>query len=214
MNPALGSDCSGLKPNYYYCVATFTKSPMPPIITGSPSPTQSGIIPSCKSYYQAIDGDTCDFITTIFGTFSQSEFLGWNPALKANCSGLVPGDYYCVGIPGTPNTRTNTQKGPISTTTSSFIVRNATKVTQLNAPPPSSGMPFSSPSPTNGNWSWSAIPSSTANSRTPSLFQARSSDSSTTTGGNSSSRQSWSNATPFSGNVISTTATPSAVQVS
>ncbi|KAI9933756.1 hypothetical protein MW887_004828 [Aspergillus wentii] len=107
-NPALGDDCAGLKPGYWYCVLNWKTPPMPSTTTALPSAaaTQTGITTNCTSWYQAEDGDDCELIPLMFGTFSQTDFQKWNPALGSNCTGIKDGDWYCVGIPGTPSTRT------------------------------------------------------------------------------------------------------------
>ncbi|KAF3384739.1 LysM domain-containing protein [Penicillium rolfsii] len=105
-NPAVGTDCSGIETDYYYCVWNGTSLPLPSVAHVLPSPVQTGIISSCTAWYQADDEDTCDLIVEIFGTFSKSDFLSWNPALESDCSGLAVGDYYCVAVPGSPTSRT------------------------------------------------------------------------------------------------------------
>ncbi|KAK3933515.1 hypothetical protein QBC46DRAFT_326379 [Diplogelasinospora grovesii] len=104
-----GVNCnSALTAGDYYCVANYSSSnlPMPSTVTTTPTPVQTGITAACTAWYLAAFGDDCAIIPQIFGTFSQSDFLTWNPALGSNCAGLVPGDYYCVAVPGTPTTRT------------------------------------------------------------------------------------------------------------
>ena len=103
-----GSIVQVSQPYTYYCVANFTSLPLPSTVATLPSPVQSGIISSCTSWYQATFGDDCTLIPSYFETFTQADLLSWNPALKSDCSGLVPGDYYCVAIPGTPTTPTTT----------------------------------------------------------------------------------------------------------
>ena len=94
-------DCSSaLTAGEYYCVAFYADStslPMPSTANTPPSSTQAGIISTCKSWYLATDGDSCDLIPLYFGTFDESTFLSWNPALGGtSCTGLVVGTYYCV----------------------------------------------------------------------------------------------------------------------
>ena len=71
---------------------------MPATITTVPSnATQPGITGDCKAWYLTTPGDTCDLIVQVFGTFSLSSFLSWNPALGGiGCSGLTSGNYYCI----------------------------------------------------------------------------------------------------------------------
>ncbi|GIJ81614.1 hypothetical protein Asppvi_000113 [Aspergillus pseudoviridinutans] len=125
-NPAVGADCSGLWAKTYYCVGIpgtpTTKPSTTAVPTGVPSPTQSGLISTCNNFYMAVAGDTCDKIVAKYGTFTSAEFLSWNPAVGADCSGLQAKTYYCVGVPGTPTTKptttpTTTPTGPSPTQT-------------------------------------------------------------------------------------------------
>ncbi|KAK2746093.1 hypothetical protein FQN57_003433 [Myotisia sp. PD_48] len=109
-NPAVKEDCSGLWLGYYYCIGipgtptqkpTTTKTPTP---TG-PSPTQTGIISTCNRWHKAESGNSCSTIVDKYGTFTLEKFIQWNPAVKADCSGLWVGYHYCIGIPGTPTTK-------------------------------------------------------------------------------------------------------------
>lgn len=105
-NPAVGQDCSLLLVGDYYCVdiagPTTTVGP-----TGAPtpSPTQDGLISSCKAFYKAQSGDSCSKIVDSYGTFTLDDFLKWNPAVGQDCTSLLAGYYYCVGIPGTPTSK-------------------------------------------------------------------------------------------------------------
>ncbi|KAI4193919.1 MAG: hypothetical protein LQ350_008079 [Teloschistes chrysophthalmus] len=118
-NPAVGPSCTRLFLDYYYCVAilgtpttrstTKTTSTKTTSTTSSgPSPTQTGIISSCRKYYKTVSGDTCQVISDRYGTFSVAQFISWNPAVKSDCSQLYLGYYYCIAIPGTPTARTTT----------------------------------------------------------------------------------------------------------
>jgi LysM repeat protein len=114
-NPAVGSDCSGLWAETYYCVGvpgtpTVRPSSSAPVTTApsGPPPTQDGIISTCKSYHKAVSGDTCQKIVDQYGVFSLTEFQGWNPAVGQDCSGLWLGYYYCVATPSTPTAKPTT----------------------------------------------------------------------------------------------------------
>lgn len=93
-----GVDCRDITVGDYYCVADYGSAlPLPSTVSTLPSPVQSGITPSCKAWYLATSGDTCSLIPQYFGTFSESDFISWNPAVGGTtCGGLVVGDYYCV----------------------------------------------------------------------------------------------------------------------
>lgn len=101
-NPAVNKDCSALWLGYYYCIGipgTPTQKPTPTTTSGpaGPSPTQDGIIKTCQRYHKAVAGDTCAKITDKYGTFTLGNFIQWNPAVMADCSGLWAGYYYCIG---------------------------------------------------------------------------------------------------------------------
>ncbi|GFF42861.1 hypothetical protein IFM51744_05289 [Aspergillus udagawae] len=71
--------------------------------TPKPSPTQDGLI------------DTCDKSVTKYGTFALVEFLSWNPAIYADCSGLQAKTYKCVSVSSMPTTKPTT--APTATST-------------------------------------------------------------------------------------------------
>ena len=100
-NPAVGTDCLGIWAETYYCIAAPAK-PTPTVTSGPtsagstiPSPTQSGLISSCKSFYKAVKGDTCDKIVKRYESFTLAQFIAWNPAVGEDCSGLWAETYYC-----------------------------------------------------------------------------------------------------------------------
>ncbi|KAH8896311.1 hypothetical protein GQ53DRAFT_743558 [Thozetella sp. PMI_491] len=109
-NSFLGGNCDGLWSGVYYCVSQWNGSqhdlPMPRTVSTKPSPVPSDTTTACTSWYQMSGDDDCDVIPAIFGTFSRSDFVSWNPSVGQGCSGLVEGTYYCVSVPGTPTTRT------------------------------------------------------------------------------------------------------------
>ena len=90
-NPVLNGSCTGMWLGYYYCVLALEEGTYPPPATVTPVPTavQPGIIGGCLGYYMATPGDTCESIVNIFGTFTNASFLGWNPAVLSDCSGLT-----------------------------------------------------------------------------------------------------------------------------
>ncbi|BCS02341.1 LysM peptidoglycan-binding domain-containing protein [Aspergillus luchuensis] len=107
-NPALKSDCSGILPGYFYCIAAYndTNRPAPPTVTNQPYPLKPGTAKNCTAWYKSDDGDTCDLIVEMFGTFDKAQFVAWNPDIGVECYGLESGYYYCVADPSTPKTRT------------------------------------------------------------------------------------------------------------
>ncbi|KAH6847621.1 hypothetical protein B0I37DRAFT_431340 [Chaetomium sp. MPI-CAGE-AT-0009] len=111
-NPALNGNCNGLWENYWYCVVGPEGiTAMPPTVTATPAPLPPNQIGTCKRWYQR-DGESCAEISAMFGTFSEQEFISWNSNVGSACTNLVDGWWYCVGIPGTPTTRSE----PVQTT--------------------------------------------------------------------------------------------------
>ena len=88
-NPALGPDCKGLLPDYYYCLLPNGFVPMPLTVTTAPAPTQTGIASNCKAWYRRNQSETCSDIVRSFGTFSEEDFKAWNPAVGQKCAGLT-----------------------------------------------------------------------------------------------------------------------------
>ncbi|KAK2746819.1 hypothetical protein FQN57_002861 [Myotisia sp. PD_48] len=129
-NPALNSNCDGLWAGYWYCVVGPEGiTAMPPTVTATPTNLPPGQPPNCNSWYQR-DGETCDGLVGWFGIFSLAEFISWNPSVGPDCSNLIDGTWYCVGIPGTPTTRTSptsTKEWPM-TPTQSNIAANCSKL--------------------------------------------------------------------------------------
>ncbi|KAJ2907323.1 hypothetical protein MKZ38_003179 [Zalerion maritima] len=120
-NPSIGEDCSGLFIGMPVCVAIqpqttstwnwpteggsislpdtsdFTPSPTSSVqFAFTPSPTQEGLVGDCLDYYQTLEGETCDDILSEYVAISPSELLAWNPSLGSDCSGILPGYYYCI----------------------------------------------------------------------------------------------------------------------
>ncbi|KAF9876845.1 hypothetical protein CkaCkLH20_05691 [Colletotrichum karsti] len=107
-NPVLNGNCNGLWAGSWYCGVAFDwdSLPMPPTVTTKPSPVATAITANCAAWYRATGIDTCAVVAEMFGTFSEANFISWNPSVGSDCSGIVMDTYYCVGIPGTPTTRT------------------------------------------------------------------------------------------------------------
>ncbi|CAG8979166.1 hypothetical protein HYALB_00000300 [Hymenoscyphus albidus] len=107
-NPAVGTQCQNLWVGYWYCVANFGPNDIPavPVVTAASTSLAPGTVSNCTAWYLSEQGDTCDLISTIFGTFSVNDFIEWNPVVWDDCLGIKPNTYYCIAIPGTPTTRT------------------------------------------------------------------------------------------------------------
>jgi hypothetical protein len=111
----LQGNCDGLWVNYWYCVAAYESGiplPTPPTVTTRPSPVPAGQIGTCTRWYKT-GSETCDDIVAMFAAFSKTNFIAWNPSVGSSCEGIREGLFYCVGVPGTPTTRTS----PVPTTT-------------------------------------------------------------------------------------------------
>ncbi|KAK2877024.1 hypothetical protein FQN49_001474 [Arthroderma sp. PD_2] len=134
-NPAVGKDCSGLWADYYYCVAaptggsnttmSNTNSTVPSKTMSNstiqnatatsangidPNKIQPDIASNCVRWHKVVKGNTCSSIVSQYGTFTQEEFVKWNPAVEKDCSGLWLNYYYCIAIPGTPTVKPTTSK--------------------------------------------------------------------------------------------------------
>ncbi|EFR04225.1 hypothetical protein MGYG_07232 [Nannizzia gypsea CBS 118893] len=144
-NKGLGDDCSGLYVGWWVCVGIQPRTslslfypvgstisyPEPtrytPMTTSidtaefTASPTQPGFVLGCQKFYQARPGDTCPKVLSQFGYITEQQFLGWNPALGKDCSGLWAGYWYCAGA----FSEENLPQPPTVTTTPSPIQRNS-----------------------------------------------------------------------------------------
>ncbi|KAG4220911.1 hypothetical protein PC116_g30610 [Phytophthora cactorum] len=63
----------------------------------SPTIMQKGIARGCNAYHKAVAGDTCSKIVSKYKIPSPAQFIKWNPAVEADCSGLKMNYFYCVG---------------------------------------------------------------------------------------------------------------------
>lgn len=103
-NPAVGTDCGGLWPDYAYCIqgpASATTTAASTTTGGGvspPGPTQPGIIGSCTQWHTVVSGEGCWGIQQIYGIPDFATLLGWNPSLGSNCENLWPDYSICVGV--------------------------------------------------------------------------------------------------------------------
>ncbi|RMJ02394.1 hypothetical protein CDV36_015341 [Fusarium kuroshium] len=116
-NPGVESQCGGLKKGYYYCVTAHMpwekEFPMPPTVTAEPTAVPSGQTKQCKAWYKPDPHEYCDLIVLMFYMFSLEDFVEWNPSVGKDCSkGIVESEWYCVGVPGSPITRTGIMPSP------------------------------------------------------------------------------------------------------
>jgi hypothetical protein len=123
-NPAAKEDCEMLIADYWLCVGVqrqqyntdlewetaqpeFTEPPEPTEYTSvtlptadssfAPTPSQGPMPTNCKAFHKAEANQNCNDLVSLYGYFSQQQFLSWNPALDGNCLGLWLDTYYCVG---------------------------------------------------------------------------------------------------------------------
>ncbi|KAL5332236.1 hypothetical protein BJX70DRAFT_384756 [Aspergillus crustosus] len=112
-NPAIGTSCGGLWPEYYVCVGIIRQSPATTITTtttttsrtttstgngiATPTSTQLNMVGQCDSFYLVVSGDGCWDIAAQ-ARITLDDFYLWNPAVGSSCSGLWPGYYVCIGI--------------------------------------------------------------------------------------------------------------------
>lgn len=68
------------------------------------------MVANCNKFHFVETGQSCQSILSTYG-ITIATFFGWNPAVKADCSGLWSSTYACVGVGGSGPT------GPSSTTT-------------------------------------------------------------------------------------------------
>ncbi|KAL8384025.1 hypothetical protein RB599_006393 [Gaeumannomyces hyphopodioides] len=102
-NSFLNGNCDGMWAGYFYCIWAGDRAgdrgvlPDPP--TAKTKPT--GGVPAdttadCIGWYQATGGDDCDLIVAMFGRFSRSDLVKWNPSVKTDCSGVQDDSWYCA----------------------------------------------------------------------------------------------------------------------
>ncbi|KFY05463.1 hypothetical protein V492_08531 [Pseudogymnoascus sp. VKM F-4246] len=158
-NPALAGNCDGLWGGYFYCVANFDLSNLPPpaTVTVSPSPTETGTVSTCNSWYLTTGDENCDNIVESFRTFSKSDFISWNPSVWSTCENIQEGIYYCVGIPGSQTTRTAIPSTSAPVTSTGTVISTGTSTgtgtttsgqgTTTSGPTTTSAGPVTTPSP-------------------------------------------------------------------
>ncbi|KAH7311957.1 LysM domain-containing protein [Rhexocercosporidium sp. MPI-PUGE-AT-0058] len=97
-NPAVKSDCSALWLDYYICTSIVGHTPTTPGNgVQTPTPFQTGMTKSCKTFHLVTSGQTCQVITTKY-KITQANFLKWNPAVKSDCTGMWANAYVCIAV--------------------------------------------------------------------------------------------------------------------
>ncbi|WYZ45780.1 hypothetical protein EsH8_IX_000005 [Colletotrichum jinshuiense] len=100
-NPSVKSDCSDIS-------ITATGTGAAPTGTGvaTPMPIQTGMVPNCNT----------------FKNIALDDFYSWNPAVKADCTGLQADVYVGVGV----SAASETTAQPTTTTASSSSPKTPT----------------------------------------------------------------------------------------
>ncbi|GFF73104.1 hypothetical protein IFM60648_03853 [Aspergillus lentulus] len=101
LHPEIDANCTDLMLGIAYCVEAVggipTTTPASSTATTGAVPTETGIISTCKTYYTAVEGDSCWSIEQAYGVRAD-DFVSWNLAVGEDCSGLWLGYSYCVGV--------------------------------------------------------------------------------------------------------------------
>ncbi|KAI1860817.1 uncharacterized protein JN550_011279 [Neoarthrinium moseri] len=102
-NDVGGTSCPGLWLDVYVCVSIVGHTPATPTTTrpgngvATPTPTQSGMTPNCKSFHFVATGENCATIASKY-KISTTQFINWNPAVGSGCAGLWANTYACVAV--------------------------------------------------------------------------------------------------------------------
>lgn len=101
-NTGIGSTCSGLWSDYYICVSAVSVDPKPTTTTkgnevATPTPTQSGMVGTCNTFYRVGGDDTCEIIAKAAG-ITLANFYDWNKGVGSDCGSLWILYYVCIGV--------------------------------------------------------------------------------------------------------------------
>ncbi|KAL2697242.1 hypothetical protein AAEP93_002537 [Penicillium crustosum] len=101
-NTDIGSTCSGLWPDYYICVGAVNVDAKPTTTTkdnemATPTPTQSGMVGTCNTFYRVGSDDTCERIAKAAG-ITLANFYDWNKGVGSDCGSLWLLYYVCIGV--------------------------------------------------------------------------------------------------------------------
>ncbi|EZF17147.1 hypothetical protein H112_05426 [Trichophyton rubrum D6] len=103
--PKAGNTCASLWANAYACVSIIGYTPKPsstptptkpPNGIQTPTPIQNGMATNCNKFHFVETGNTCPVIQPKYKV-TLADLVRWNPAIKADCSGLWARTYLCVG---------------------------------------------------------------------------------------------------------------------
>lgn len=93
-----GTACTGMWAGYYLCTGVSGGSgTTPPPANTTPQPIQDGMVSNCKKFHFVQSGQNCDSISKQYG-ITVANFIKWNPAAGASCTGLWANTYACVGL--------------------------------------------------------------------------------------------------------------------
>ncbi|KAK2850657.1 hypothetical protein FQN49_005450 [Arthroderma sp. PD_2] len=104
-NPKAGNTCAGFWANAYACVSITGYTPKPsatptptkrPNGTQTPTPIQNGMVKNCNKFHFVDTGNTCPVVQAKYKA-TLANLFKWNPAIKADCTGLWAKTYLCVG---------------------------------------------------------------------------------------------------------------------
>ncbi|KFY72525.1 hypothetical protein V499_07338 [Pseudogymnoascus sp. VKM F-103] len=87
-----GTACTGMWADYNICTGVIGSTPNP-----TPQPIQTGMVTNCKKFHLVKTGESCDTITRLY-SITVANFIKWNPAAGASCTGLWANTYACVGL--------------------------------------------------------------------------------------------------------------------
>ncbi|KAM7202942.1 peptidoglycan-binding lysin subgroup, partial [Naviculisporaceae sp. PSN 640] len=103
-NPAAKSDCTGLWTNTASTLALKTiiscEVTLPPRLprTGSPTPTQPGMVNNCERFVLVKSGDTCEKIDKA-ANITLDNFIKWNTGVGGKAYSLLWANVYvCIGV--------------------------------------------------------------------------------------------------------------------
>ncbi|KAK8101915.1 LysM domain-containing protein [Apiospora kogelbergensis] len=101
-NDVGGAGCPGLWLDVYVCVSVVGHTPSPTTTkpgngVATPTPTQSGMTPNCKTFHFVAANENCATIAARY-RITTSQFVSWNPAAGSGCTGLWANTYACVAV--------------------------------------------------------------------------------------------------------------------
>ncbi|KFY40861.1 hypothetical protein V495_05216 [Pseudogymnoascus sp. VKM F-4514 (FW-929)] len=88
-----GTACTGMWTGYNICTGVIGGTAPNP----TPQPIQTGMVANCKKFHLVKTGESCDAIIKLYA-ITLSNFIKWNPAAGASCTGLWANTYACVGL--------------------------------------------------------------------------------------------------------------------